>query len=49
MPAENSHIYFNQTKEKDSLLRLIHVILMFIITIILFIPTRITTIFTDQL
>ena len=25
MQAENSHIYFNQTKEKDSLLTLIHV------------------------
>ena len=51
MPAENSHIYLNQTKEKDSLLTLIYVfylcILLFVISVILFMPTRKTIIFTD--
>ena len=48
MSAENSCIYFNQTKKKDCLLTLTHV-LFFAISVILFIPMRITTIFTDQM
>ena len=43
MTAENSHIYFNQTKEKDSCN------LLFVISVFLFMPTRPTTIFRDQL
>ena len=47
MPAENSHIYFNQTKEKKSLFALIHVFSFFVISGMMFMPTRITTIFAD--
>ena len=48
MSAENFHIYFNQTKKKKCLLILIHEF-FFAISVILFMPKRITTIFTDQL
>ena len=43
MTAENSHIYFNHTKEKDSCN------LLTVISVFLFMPTRPTTIFRDQL